>query len=959
MSVADLQANIEVTGMKTVKKDANTAKTVLTDLSDALEIAVLNLMQFQDETLNSGAGLNILQEGAQDMAGAVDKGVTAVVTLGDVLQRQNTKLQETVSAVDKVSTSMTEMAGGATKAGDEVVEMANKVSKADEDTKGLATTSGRTEAELKALDTTMDKTGDSSKKMGDDIDKSGNKLKEFTGKASEAGNKLKEVGGNIKDVGDKFTNATKVGAGMFVGALANSVQLSDVTSNLNIALGATGAEVIANNDLFDDLYSTGIAGAEETANAIVLVKQQFKDLDDGAVSELSKQALSLSKSMGVDTTDSIRAASIMAENFGITGEKAYDLIAYGMSNGLNKSGDFLDTLSEYSVEYKSAGLSAEEFVGMLEKSANAGIFNTDKAADAIREVQNQIGSGSDDVSEKLGQLGLDAGEIGSNMAAGGDLAKTSLEAIAKNLNAVEDLEQKNAIATTLFGSTWEDCGPAVLAQLDGIGIGLEGVDGAASRAADKVENSFGTRMSGIFATFRTELNDSFGPSAWTMFNELEPMMGELAAAIGPLIEGIGNALIAAMPTILDLVGKLTDWLSNLDSEKVESFASSFGLWIVALGPILSGLGGLIGFLGIVSSSLSGFIGFVTGTSKSGMVLFSVLGKIGTFLKGFGGFFTSAFGVVKGLLSGLAGVIMGVIQSAAAFFGLATGPFLAIVAVVIALVALIWYFRDEIFAAFKFVGDMMILGFKTIWDGIKAFFAGAIEFLKGFGAFIVEIWNGFLSIISIGLSTIWEGIKSFFAWFGELLLGIATGIAEAWNSFTSVIKDGLTAVWEAIKELASGVVETMKDIVDKVLAVWDSITKKVKDVVDGIKKKLSEIKFPHLSLSGEADFTLKDGDGFALPSVDVNWYAKGGVFDGPSVIGVGEKGPEAAVPLQGPRMGPFAEAIASQMDEKESPAKGGGDIIISGNWSIREESDIKKIARELMKLSNREFRMKGI
>ena len=54
------------------------------------------------------------------------------------------------------------------------------------------------------------------------------------------------------------------------------------------------------------------------------------------------------------------------------------------------------------------------------------------------------------------------------------------------------------------------------------------------------------------------------------------------------------------------------------------------------------------------------------------------------------------------------------------------------------------------------------------------------------------------------------------------------------------------------------------------------------------------------------FDAKSG---RVPKVGVNWYAKGGVFDGASIVGVGERGAEAVVPLTSSRMLPFANAIA--------------------------------------------------
>ena len=57
-------------------------------------------------------------------------------------------------------------------------------------------------------------------------------------------------------------------------------------------------------------------------------------------------------------------------------------------------------------------------------------------------------------------------------------------------------------------------------------------------------------------------------------------------------------------------------------------------------------------------------------------------------------------------------------------------------------------------------------------------------------------------------------------------------------------------------------------------------------------RISVGALPHFSMSGS--FDAQTG---SVPSVNVSWYAKGGVFSSPSVVGVGEAGREAVVPLK--------------------------------------------------------------
>lgn len=56
--------------------------------------------------------------------------------------------------------------------------------------------------------------------------------------------------------------------------------------------------------------------------------------------------------------------------------------------------------------------------------------------------------------------------------------------------------------------------------------------------------------------------------------------------------------------------------------------------------------------------------------------------------------------------------------------------------------------------------------------------------------------------------------------------------------------------------------------------------------------LPHLKVPHVNVSGK--FNL---DPPSAPNFSVDWYAKGGVFDKPNIIGVGEAGKEAVMPLE--------------------------------------------------------------
>ncbi|MDA2543998.1 hypothetical protein ACS2Q5_32450, partial [Bacillus cereus group sp. Bce022] len=70
--------------------------------------------------------------------------------------------------------------------------------------------------------------------------------------------------------------------------------------------------------------------------------------------------------------------------------------------------------------------------------------------------------------------------------------------------------------------------------------------------------------------------------------------------------------------------------------------------------------------------------------------------------------------------------------------------------------------------------------------------------------------------------------------------------------------------------------------------------------------------------------LKILGGFSLSPLSVpniEWHKHGGFFDSARIIGIGEAGPEAAVPLVGRRMDPFADAVFNRFANRFRSAFG--------------------------------------
>lgn len=78
---------------------------------------------------------------------------------------------------------------------------------------------------------------------------------------------------------------------------------------------------------------------------------------------------------GADVSESVRGTNALMEGFGLSAQEASDLMAAGMQRGLNYTDELGDNLSEYSVRWGEAGMSASQYFSLLEAGTANGAYN--------------------------------------------------------------------------------------------------------------------------------------------------------------------------------------------------------------------------------------------------------------------------------------------------------------------------------------------------------------------------------------------------------------------------------------------------------------------------------------------------------------------------------------------------------------------------------------------------------
>ena len=318
---------------------------------------------------------------------------------------------------------------------------------------------------------------------------------------------------------------------------------------------------------------------EDIGQAMGTVVQQLGDMDDVDLQNVTESAFALRDTFGYDIPESTRAAKAMMDNFGTSGEEAMNLIATGAQNGLDYSGELLDSISEYSVQFGKMGLDAEDMFSIFEKGAESGAFNLDKVGDAVKEMSIRVVDGSDTTREGFELLGLDADEMAEKFAAGGETAKEAFDETLEALASMEDPIEQNTAGVDLMGTMWEDLGPEAVSA-------LADIEESAYATGDEME-----RLKDI-------KYDDLGSQFEELKRNAELLLVPLGEALIPLLSTLAESVL---PVVTDCLGPLlqiiTDLLTpiiNLVASGIQPLISAFMDFVnTAVLPVVNALSGVL------------------------------------------------------------------------------------------------------------------------------------------------------------------------------------------------------------------------------------------------------------------------------------------------------------------------------------------------------------------------------
>ena len=694
----------------------------------------------------------------------------------------------------------------------------------------------------------------------------------------QAADQLSAVGDKIQEIG---TNALEAYS-----------DTENAVTKVNAYFGETGQAAEQSASVIKAVYSAGVGESmDAVANAVLMVKKNLGDLSETDLTNLTQQAITLEELYGIDMNETLRGVNSLMQQYGLTAQEAMDYIVVGTQNGLDKTNELGDNLSEYAGKFSQAGYSASEYFQLLDNGLKTGAYNLDKVNDAINEVTTRLVDGT--IGESIGSFSTRTQELFASWQNGGATQKQVIDSIVADIGNCTNQQEALNLAALAFGTMAEDGNLKFITSLTSVGSTYDSVKGSAQ---------------GMFDATTTPMQ------------QMEANTRRLQQALVPLGQKLAELANAILPPLVAVITTIGGWFERLPGP-VQNFVIILGALLAAftaLTPVIAAISvamgalnismlPIIGVIAAVAAAIAGIIAIIQNwgaiTQWFGNLWNTICTGIGSMVETLKTWFTNLWTHLQNVWNGICNVVQtavmllgSIIQGAVQIITL---PFQMIWENCKGIVTSVWNaIKSVVSSAIQAVSGVIssVMGtiqnvMSSIWNAISSKVSSVVNAIKNT---VTTVFNAIKSVVS----SVWNGIKSVIS---TVVDGIKSKVSTVFNAVKSTvlsvfngIKSTATTVWNGIKTAITKPIEaaknTIKGIVDKISGFFS-----------GMKLELPKIKLPHFKISGKLSLSPP-----SVPHLSIDWYKEGGIMTKPTIFGMngsslmagGEAGKEAILPLRG-------------------------------------------------------------
>lgn len=694
----------------------------------------------------------------------------------------------------------------------------------------------------------------------------------------QTADQLSAVGDKIQDIGTK--------------AMEAYAETENAVTKVNAYFGETGQAAEESANVIKSVYSDGVGESmDSVADAVLMVKKNLGDLSETDLTNLTQQAITLDELYGIDMNETLRGVNSLMQQYGLTAQEAMDYIVVGTQNGLDKTNELGDNLSEYAGKFSQAGYSASEYFQLLDNGLKNGAYNLDKVNDAINEVTTRLVDGT--IGESIGSFSTKTQELFTSWQNGGATQKQVIDSIVADIGNCTNQQEALNLAALAFGTMAEDGNLKFITSLTSVGSTYDSVKGSAQ---------------GMFDATTTPMQ------------QMESNTRKLQQALVPLGEKLAELANAILPPLVSVITTIGGWFERLPGP-VQNFVIILGALLAAftaLTPVIAAISVAMGALNIsmlpiiaviaaVAAAIAGIIAIIQNwgaiTQWFGELWNTICTGIGAMVDSLKAWFSNLWTHLQSVWEGICNVVQtavmllgSIIQGA---IDIITLPFQMIWENCKGIVSSVWEgIKSVVSSAIHAVSSTIssVMGaiknvISTVWNAISSKVSSVLNAIK---TTVSTIFNAVKSVVS----SVWNGIKS-------VISSVVDDIKSKVSSVFNGVKSTVTSIFNGIKSTATSVWNGIKDAIIKPVEAAKNAVKGIIDKItgffSGMKLELPKIKLPHFKISGKLSLSPP-----SVPHLSIDWYKEGGILTKPTVFGMngsslmagGEAGKEAVLPLKG-------------------------------------------------------------
>lgn len=555
MAAKKIGAIIALDGEREYKQAVTSCKKTLSQLKAEMELVKAETEGQEDSLDSLGKKHEVLskildaqKQKQQEVARGLDHAKESYTEMGEKIESLRDTLEQATKKLKDMEEAGNSSEGELKQQKEQVEQLTNALKKSEENYEKAAN-------RIQTWETDLIKAKTETAKASNAVDENAKAMKQAADATEEYGQSLEEVKeeaakgagglGGLGDVLGKLKNpmaVTAAGAAALGAAFTKAakegvqfaIDLQSASAKLQGATGASVKEMKQYEEVLKDIYAKNYGDSlESVAEAMQKVKQYTGELDSSELKDMTENAMALEDVFDMDLSETIRGVNVLTKKMGLSSKEAFDLMAKGAQNGLNKTDELGDNIAEYGPLWQQAGFSAEEMFTILQNGLDSGAYSLDKVNDFVKEFAISLSDGR--IEENLSSFSTETQNLFQAMKEGKATSKDVFYSVIEDLKSCTNEQEALTFASTVWSSLGEDNAMDVIRSLTEVNDAYKNVNGTMESIKEISYDSVESKLESLGRKVKTEILEPIADDAL-------PLIDKGIDAVGKVLDGVAEKI---------------------------------------------------------------------------------------------------------------------------------------------------------------------------------------------------------------------------------------------------------------------------------------------------------------------------------------------------------------------------------------------------------------------------------